>query len=122
MTDKTNPATDDLDLSAVDFGEFEITVLPDKSRPVTECPPENILKLAQASWDARKRHSISLRGNVALARKVEAALKTAGDFTTPPTSMSVVRPDDGVVIFYRAGERRGRKTGDKPADTSTAGK
>jgi hypothetical protein len=105
-----------IDFGAVDFSEFEVVDLPDKAAPTTGPPAENVLAMAQASWDARKRRSISFRGNLAMARAFETEIKKAGPYTTPPTSMSVSRPDDGIVVFYRAGERRGRKNGSKTGD------
>jgi hypothetical protein len=106
--DAANPS---FDWDAIELPDVEI--LPDKTRQTVDVPAA-LVALAQASWDQRKRMQMSFRGNAVQAGEFARLMRFAGDHTTPITSMSVVQ--DGIVVKYRAGERRGRKGNGKSAE------
>jgi hypothetical protein len=97
--------------SALDQKNVVIAEVPDKTRPVLDVP-DNIVALAQKSLDTKKRMSVTFRGNPKMAAEFEKLMRSAGHYTTPKAGMTVSRPDEGVVVFYRASTTpRGRKPG-----------
>ncbi len=105
---KDNPDNDATN-AKIDWDAFEmpeIKELPDKVRAVIEIPAA-LIRLAQASRDSSRRMEMSFRGNLEAATEFARLMRSAGDHTVPVSSMTVTQ--DGIVVRYRAGDRRGRK-------------
>lgn len=110
MADKpVTPATDaPAEINWDDFTFPEVEVINRERQLVTV--PAGIVTLAQASLDAKERHQMIFRpelGGIVAADKFAKLMAAAGDHTKPLSSVSVVQ--DGIIVKYRAGERRGRK-------------
>ena len=77
-------ASVNVDLSAMDFNAFPQEVIATKDRVKREVPA-NILAMAQASWEAKERRQITLRGQKPeVVTAFVEALKDAGDWTHVP--------------------------------------
>lgn len=111
----------DIDFTTLDVIESDVetkrNILP------REEISEFVMLRAEASLKEDKRKSATFRGNPEAAAEFERQMKSAGHYLQPQAGMTVTRPDNGVVVFYRASAKlRGRpanKSADKP---STAAK
>lgn len=113
----TKPNVADLNLAEIDFEEVAPATELTKKSVVREVPP-NIVAIAQRVLDNQTRETRTFRGNEALAAKFEQAMKDAGNWTTPVSSVTANR--DGIVVTYSAGQRRGRKNKSGNGDSSAA--
>jgi hypothetical protein len=104
------------------FAEFDVTVVPPKQRPVREIPA-NVVAAAQRAYDTGERYKLSFRGNLELATAFYRDIKDAGPhIRNRDGSMggSVTASQDGVVVAFSAGQKRGRKAGSGNGDTTDA--
>lgn len=83
-----------------------------------------LVQLAQASLKDGRRKSASFRNfpdPLATAKEFETLMRSAGHWTEPKSYMTVSRPNDGVVVFYRASSTpRGRKPGNDTPKSAAA--
>lgn len=118
MADKKGSAAFDFDaLGELDFDDLapaEALVKKSAIVPV----PANIVAIAQKVLDSQTREVRTFRGNLDMATAFAQALRNAGEHTSPKSSVTVVQ--DGVVVRYSAGQRRGRKPGESNGDSAAA--
>lgn len=108
-TPQTNPEHDAVngDVNWAEFELPEVKEIESKTRAVIDVPAP-IVALAQRSLTKGVRLEMSFRGQKPeVISEFVRYMKAAGDHTTPQSSTTVVQ--DGIVVRFSAGQRRGRK-------------
>lgn len=103
--------------TVTDFSEFDFEAIHTETRkadtPVKRDVPANLVAMAQTSWDNQEWVILSFRGQKPkIAADFAETIKSAGDHTTPQTTILVKHDNDSIVVEFRATQRRGRKPGE----------
>lgn len=98
-----------IDLATFDFEKDASITEVSKKNADTPKPPDNIIAMVQEVFASQVKRTISFRGKPEVATAFHTAVRNAGPYTTPPTTVTANL--DGVTVSFSAGERRGRKAG-----------